>query len=166
MRLFFLSTSSGQMAFAALGIAAILAAAVTATLLLGSGAASDEVALEGISNEQLLAAGISLTVPPPDFAPKVDEAPIAASSAIQSYNPKFDLPVKQMVLAHVTGTTLVPPVDRVLWVVSFDVAGLRMAAHGPIGSPPDFPYLYNLVFVDPDTGQVVYSDSAAGEPKE
>lgn len=131
----------------------------------GSGSTSDQVTLDGISSTDLVVAGISLTAPPADFAPKVDKEKIAASSAVRSSSAKPGLPIKQMVLAHVTGAALVPPIDRVLWVVSFDVEGLRVPSLGPAGAPEDFPYVYSLVLVDPDTGSVVYSDWAAGLPQ-
>lgn len=119
--------------------------------------------LQGVPPEALANAGITLKAPPPDFVPKIGQQEIEASRVSGASSLGFDLPIREIALAHVSDNSRVPPINRVLWVVSLDVSGARMPNLGPGGPglPDYFPYLYSLVFVDPDTGAFVYSVEAA-----
>jgi hypothetical protein len=123
----------------------------------------ETLALAGVSPERLAGIGITLKAPPSDFVPKIGKRDIEASSVSGVSSLGFDLPIREIVLAQVSDKSKVPPMDRVLWVVSLDVSGARMPNLGPGGPgiPDYFPYLYSLVFVDPDTGVFVNAVEAA-----
>jgi hypothetical protein len=151
---------------AAIGVAVALGIASFVLLMNPrSGPASDELTLQGISSVDLASRGLTLKVPPAEFVPKVDKREIESSRTGEVSPLGFDLPIREIVLAQVADSSVVPPIDRVLWVVNLDVTGVRMPLLGPAGSPQDTPYLYSLFFVDPETGGFVYSASAGAPIK-
>ncbi len=155
---------SRRASYATAAVALLVAASSVLFLTnAGSSPASDEVTLQGVSPERLAGVGITLKAPPADFAPKIGKQDIEGSRASGVSPLGFDLPIREIVLAHVSDKSKVPPIDRVLWVVSLDVSGARMPNLGPGGPglPDYFPYLYSLVFVDPDSGAAVYTAEAA-----
>ncbi len=121
----------------------------------GSGSSQNVVVLDGVSPVDLGRDGITLLQPPARTTPKVSAEQAAQAARISPDDP----PVKQVLLATVVDQTRPPAIDRVLWVVNLDVTGLKMPLYGPRGSPPDTPFLYSIVFVDPETGQQLYTIS-------
>jgi hypothetical protein len=62
-------------------------------------------------------------------------------------------------LAYVRSEAFQPAIDGLVWVVNMDVSGRRLPLHGPPGSAPYTTYLYQLAFVDADTGTLLHNIS-------
>lgn len=135
-----------------LGVASVVVVLASAVTLLLT-RANQIPWVPGVSNAELLQGGIVLTSPPIATFTKVSEA---HAKAIASQNGQ--IPLRGAVLARfhfVPNST----VDCLCWVVSLrpGPGGFSGPPGLPGSSPPTYAVRYYLVFVDAETGRVIYS---------
>lgn len=120
-------------------------------------AAGDRLTLDGVPEDTLKSAGITLTRP---LASSTAKASAADAEAVALANGP-GVPLKETALGQLHDDSRVPPVDKLVWVVSLDPTSVKVPAFGPPGSPPYADTIYWLIFIDAQTGQFFYSTSAA-----
>jgi hypothetical protein len=120
----------------------------------------ETLALNGVSTDMLEGEGIKLTVADSHFAATLSTD--AATQAAKNVYPERKA-VKETRLANVQLDNLAPPINRPLYVVSFDVSDVKMGMQGP---PSEYlagyaEGLFQLAFIDPQTGEFVHGTWAA-----
>jgi hypothetical protein len=129
----------------------------------GSSAPTPPLALDGISAEDLAQFGVKLT--PPNSTSTGISRQDAERTALQV---RPDLPkAKEVILAHLQDDHAVPPVDRDVWVVVSDTAGIPWSG-GPYGGDaserPERIMKWSVTFIDAQSGELVFG-LASGGPK-
>jgi hypothetical protein len=139
-----------------LTVSALVAAAAFLALV---AATNTPPVLRTVSAKTLAASRISLEAPTLGFGPKISQAS-AERVAVLGESP--GTAVRESVLAHVTVSGTVPPVECDCWVVSI-MPGGGIWSNPPSGQKAQ-PGSYDVRFIDAATGQFVFGNEGGTVP--
>lgn len=112
------------------------------------------VEVPGVSSERLQKSGITLVLPPQGVAASISE-----QSALEIAAGPGRTKVKSSALAQLYDSSSVPPIDRLVWVVSYDTIGSPRSGgggFGPGGEHTETPIAWSLAFIDAVTGELLF----------